>query len=68
MTDTEIIRIAWRKSSYSSSAGGNCVEIADLAQHVAVRDSKDPDGPYLTVIRGAWQAFSRDIRSGKHDL
>ncbi|GAA4365078.1 hypothetical protein GCM10023088_10080 [Actinomadura verrucosospora] len=40
LTDTK-----WRKSSYSASNGGNCVELADAATGVAVRDSKDPDGP-----------------------
>jgi Domain of unknown function (DUF397) len=35
-----------RKSTYSGSNGGNCVEVADnLPGIVAVRDSKDPDGP-----------------------
>jgi hypothetical protein len=68
MTGTEFIGIAWRRSSYSSSAGGNCVEVADLTRQVAVRDSKDPDGPQLTFARDEWRAFSRDIRSGKHDL
>ena len=36
--------LIWRKSSYSSG-GENCVELADSA----VRDSKDPDGPVLSV-------------------
>ncbi|MGX6740994.1 DUF397 domain-containing protein [Streptomyces xantholiticus] len=40
---------AWRKSSYSGDTGGQCVEVADLAPHVAVRDSKNPDGPALTA-------------------
>jgi hypothetical protein len=36
----------WRKSSFSGS-GGNCVEVRqDLA---AIRDSKNPDGPTLSV-------------------
>ena len=36
----------WRKSSRSDT-GGSCVEIrSDLA---GIRDSKDPDGPPLTV-------------------
>ena len=36
----------WRKSSYSGSNGGGCVEVADnLPGLVAVRDSKDPNGP-----------------------
>ena len=40
----------WRKSSYSGSNGGDCVEVADTARHSrAVRDSKDPGGPNADV-------------------
>ncbi|MEU6034034.1 DUF397 domain-containing protein [Actinomadura sp. NPDC047616] len=49
--------VAWRKSSYSGSNGGNCIELADaagaVADAVAVRDSKDPDGPVLLLTRAA---------------
>ncbi|WP_433232584.1 DUF397 domain-containing protein [Actinomadura formosensis] len=38
-------RPVWRKSSHSSSQGDECVELANLGTVVAVRDSKDPDGP-----------------------
>ncbi|MEU4794216.1 DUF397 domain-containing protein [Streptomyces sp. NPDC023327] len=48
---------AWHKSSYSSDTGGQCVEVADLSAHVAIRDSKDPDGPAFTVAPGAFAAF-----------
>ncbi|WP_067806621.1 DUF397 domain-containing protein [Actinomadura formosensis] len=43
----------WRKSSYTGSNGGNCIELADAAGVVAVRDSKDPDGPILLLTRTA---------------
>jgi hypothetical protein len=43
--------LRWRKASRSASNGGECVEVADLAGVVAVRDSKDPDGPKLVVGR-----------------
>ena len=46
----------WRRSSYSGSNGGNCVELADVAGAVAVRDSKDPDGPVLLLTRAALRA------------
>ncbi|MFB7335921.1 DUF397 domain-containing protein [Streptomyces adustus] len=39
--------IQWRKSSYSSDQGGNCVEVAETSATVAVRDSKNPAGPVL---------------------
>jgi hypothetical protein len=55
----------WRKSSYSSGNGGNCVEVArNPPGTVAVRDSKDPDGPTLTFGPAAWAAFTAAIRDG----
>ncbi|WP_207393931.1 DUF397 domain-containing protein [Actinomadura formosensis] len=44
-------RPVWRKSSHSSSQGDECVELANLGTVVAVRDSKDPDGPKLRMGR-----------------
>ncbi|OKK19368.1 toxin [Streptomyces sp. CB00455] len=48
---------AWRKSSYSGDTGGDCVEVAVLAARVAVRDSKDPDGPVFVVGSAAFAKF-----------
>ncbi|HEV7648269.1 MAG TPA: DUF397 domain-containing protein [Actinophytocola sp.] len=47
----------WRKSSYSSGQGGNCVELAYAG---AVRDSKNPGGPVLSV--GDLPAFLREMK------
>lgn len=50
--------IRWRKSSYSSDQGGECVEIAEApAATVAVRDSKNPTGPVLTIAPATFTAF-----------
>ncbi|MEU9594463.1 DUF397 domain-containing protein [Streptomyces sp. NPDC048219] len=49
--------IHWRKSSYSSDQGGNCVEVAELPAVVAVRDSKDPAGPVLALAPATFVAF-----------
>jgi hypothetical protein len=39
---TDLTNAEWRKSTYSGSNGGNCVEVAaNLPGVVAVRDSKD---------------------------
>ena len=46
-------KLTWHKSSRSGSSGGNCVELASLEDKVAVRDSKDPEGPVLVVSRAA---------------
>jgi hypothetical protein len=44
----DVTRAVWRKPSYSSGNGGQCVEVAcNLPGMVAVRDSKDPEGPNL---------------------
>ncbi|MFB7375472.1 DUF397 domain-containing protein [Streptomyces sp. NPDC056222] len=36
---------------------GTCVEVADLVAHVAVRDSKDPEGPAFLATPAAFTAF-----------
>jgi hypothetical protein len=59
----------WRKSSWSSGNGGTCVEVArNLPGAVAVRDSKDPDGPKLTFAPDEWVAFTAGIKTGEFDL
>ncbi|MEV8548425.1 DUF397 domain-containing protein [Streptomyces glaucescens] len=49
--------LTWRKSSYSSDQGGECIEIAELPAFVAVRDSKNPGGPVLTLAPVAFAEF-----------
>jgi Domain of unknown function (DUF397) len=59
----------WRKSSYSGNGGGDCVEVARaLPRTVAVRDSKDPHGPVLTIEPTKWRDFITDVKAGRHDL
>ncbi len=58
-------RAVWRISSYSNN-GGACVEIADnLHGIVAVRDSKDRNGPVLLLTPAQWRAFTAGIRAGE---
>ena len=53
----------WRKSSYSGTNGGNCVEVArNLPGIVAVRDSKDPAGPALAFTPADWEAFTAGLK------
>jgi Domain of unknown function (DUF397) len=51
----------WRKSTYSRSLG-NCVEVATGHALVAVRDSRDPDGPVIDVSPEAWIEFTEHIK------
>jgi Domain of unknown function (DUF397) len=61
----DLSRAQWRKTSYSGTNGGNCVEVAtNLPGVVAVRDSKDPGGPVLTLDQAAWRAFTGRVKTG----
>jgi hypothetical protein len=60
----DLSHIEWRKASYSSTNGGNCVEVGTTGRAVAVRDSRDPDGPKLVFAPGSWQAFTSSVKSG----
>lgn len=60
--DLDLSRAQWRKSSYSGNSG-NCVEVADQGQAVAVRDSKGPEGAVLVVSRDGWQGFIADMQA-----
>ncbi|MFC9298619.1 DUF397 domain-containing protein [Streptomyces sp. NPDC057011] len=54
---------AWRKSSHSGTTGGDCVQVAAQPAHIAIRDSKNPDGPAFTVSPVAFTAFVRALSS-----
>ncbi|MFF5140675.1 DUF397 domain-containing protein [Streptomyces sp. NPDC013157] len=52
-----IDQLTWRRSSYSSEEGGECVEVAARLGTVHVRDSKDTTRAALAVDPSAWTAF-----------
>ncbi|QFG24551.1 DUF397 domain-containing protein [Actinomadura sp. WMMB 499] len=54
--------VVWRKSTHSGGTGGECVEMASVSGHVAVRDSKDPDGPRLVVRRDAFAVLVAQLK------
>jgi hypothetical protein len=51
----------WRKSSYSGSNGGQCVEVASQ-ECVRVRDTTDRDGATLSVPANAWRTFTASLK------
>jgi hypothetical protein len=53
---------AWRKAA-RSQGNGNCVEVAALGEtHIAIRDSKDPQGPHLVFGPSTWRAFAAGLK------
>jgi Domain of unknown function (DUF397) len=64
MTPDHPGNLTWRKSSYSNGQG-NCVEVAPLGPAIAIRDSKDPDGPVLACTRAAMTALLSGIKNGE---
>ncbi|KIR60978.1 MULTISPECIES: DUF397 domain-containing protein [Micromonospora] len=64
MTAPDVHAGKWRKSGRSSASGSNCVEVAELSDALAVRDSKDPGGPALRFDRDAWSSFVVGLRHG----
>ncbi|MEV4253795.1 DUF397 domain-containing protein [Spirillospora sp. NPDC049652] len=62
------LRGTWRRSSHSTDTGGQCVEMAGCPHDVAVRDSKDPDGPRLVFEVAVFGAFARRVKAGVFDL
>jgi hypothetical protein len=57
MNDT----LQWRKSSYSGGHGGNCIEVMSAEGHVAVRDSKAPNGPVLLMTAAQWASLCKAV-------
>ena len=61
--DVDLDGATWRKSTYSNGTGGNCVEVADLPDGRAVRDSRHREGPVLVFTSDTWRAFVQGIES-----
>lgn len=63
----DLSRAEWRTSSFSGS-NGQCVQVAFLdGGDVAVRDSKNAEGPALIFTPGEWKAFVGGVRDGEFD-
>ncbi|MGX1853421.1 DUF397 domain-containing protein [Streptomyces sp. NPDC055299] len=56
----------WRKSSYSGSDSGSCLEVLDgYPSGIPVRDSKVPHGPALVFEISAWSSFVTAVKDGE---
>ena len=69
MLASQLHGAVWKKSRRSNGNGGNnCVNVAFVNDHVAVRDSKDPDGPALLFTHPEWTAFIRGAQDGEFNI
>ncbi|MFC5746935.1 DUF397 domain-containing protein [Actinomadura rugatobispora] len=57
--------IQWRKSRHSqSNAQGECIEVSiNLAWTTLIRDSKNPQGPRLTLTRSEFTQLIHTIKA-----
>ncbi|MGH3830345.1 MAG: DUF397 domain-containing protein [Pseudonocardiaceae bacterium] len=69
MRSTDVSGAAWRKSSRSNGGSDqtDCVEVAELRDRVAMRDSRDPAGPVLAFTRTQWRAFVSTVQTSDFD-
>jgi hypothetical protein len=61
----DLTGLSWQKSTYSGING--CIEVAFRDGRVAIRDSKDPQGPVLVFSAVEWHAFLDGARDGQFD-
>ena len=62
--DASTLDVGWRKSTYSGSENGDCVEVSDAFPGVVpVRDSKDPQGPALVFPADVWSSFVSAVKA-----
>jgi len=66
LTTSERTGLEWRKSQRSTNNGA-CVEVSSVGGQIALRDSKDPDGPILVYTPDEWSAFLHGTKNGEFD-
>ena len=67
MSASQLQGVIWQKSGRSNPSG-NCVECAALPDgSVAVRNSRDPEGPALIYTQAEIDAFILGVRDGDFD-
>ncbi|MGW1268215.1 DUF397 domain-containing protein [Streptomyces sp. NPDC002491] len=63
MRAIDLSNVTWRKSSYSNTTGGDCLEVADQVPAVVpVRDSKAPGRGAVLFGADAWASFVGALR------
>ncbi|MBB6171540.1 hypothetical protein HNR23_001600 [Nocardiopsis mwathae] len=55
----------WRKSSYSSTTGANCVEVGQAPGTMLVRDTQHRHLGSLAFGAGEWRSFVDGLKRGE---
>ena len=63
MAEDELV---WIKAA-ASKGTGQCVELARTDSGILMRDSKDPDGPWLSFTLAEVEAFLDGLKGGEFD-
>ncbi|MFG2085005.1 DUF397 domain-containing protein [Spirillospora sp. NPDC048824] len=58
----DLSEAAWRKASKSHEEGDACIEVTAVPGLIAVRDSKDPDGPKIILSRANFRYLSEALK------
>lgn len=59
--------LLWYRSK-SSLGSGTCVEVARDGDEWLLRNSREPDGPWLRFTPGEWEAFRLGVNAGEFRL
>ena len=64
----DLSQARWVKSTHSGPDSDNCVEVAFVGEAIAVRDSRNPEGPALIFTPAEWDAFVGGAKDGEFDI
>ncbi|RFS87218.1 DUF397 domain-containing protein [Actinomadura spongiicola] len=59
----DLSKAVWRKASRSTSNGGDCIEVASVPRTIAIRDSKDPEGPSIIINHNDFRHLIKTIKN-----
>ncbi|TDB90797.1 DUF397 domain-containing protein [Actinomadura sp. KC216] len=59
----DLSNAVWRKARGTTENGGNCVEVASLPETVAIRDSKNPNGPKLFLSHNDFRHLTQILKN-----
>ena len=53
----------WTKATRSNDSGDACIEVGTNSEVVAIRDSKDPDGPKISISHRNFRVLTNIVKN-----